>query len=154
MLVKELMNQLKRFTNILINCGLFKEKNWTGSNFTILVFLQYFIFSLMHQKVWFSQKNSVRILTFQNFQKRKLFICSLSPHPPPQRCHMSVILFTPGHPLIPQDARALDIFQDWWARMTYGAKYGGSFSEMMSPIIQNKTKYPLRFEYVTGREPD
>ena len=31
--------------------------------------------------------------------------------------------------------RASDIFQDWWARMTHGAKYGGSFSEMTDPII-------------------
>ena len=31
--------------------------------------------------------------------------------------------------------RASDIFQDWCARMTHGAKYGGSFSEMTRPII-------------------
>ena len=31
--------------------------------------------------------------------------------------------------------RASDIFQDWWARMTHGKKYGGSFSEMTRPII-------------------
>ena len=47
---------VKRFTYILINCGLFKEKYETGLNFTIPVCLQYVIFSLMHQKDWFSQK--------------------------------------------------------------------------------------------------
>ena len=32
--------------------------------------------------------------------------------------------------------RALDFFQDWWARMTHGAKYGGSVSEMMGPRME------------------
>ena len=31
--------------------------------------------------------------------------------------------------------RASDIFQDWWARMTHGAKYCGSFSKITRPII-------------------
>ena len=30
--------------------------------------------------------------------------------------------------------RASDVFQDWWAEMTHGAKNGGSFSEMMGPM--------------------
>ena len=30
-------------------------------------------------------------------------------------------------------SRASEIFQDWWAGVTHGAKYGGSFSEMMGP---------------------
>ena len=34
-----------------------------------------------------------------------------------------------------ETSRASDIFQDWWARMTRGVKYGGSFSEMSGPII-------------------
>ena len=29
--------------------------------------------------------------------------------------------------------RALDFFQDWWAKVTHGAKNGGSFSEIMGP---------------------
>ena len=29
--------------------------------------------------------------------------------------------------------RASDFFQDWWAKVTDGAKNGGSFSEMMGP---------------------
>ena len=33
--------------------------------------------------------------------------------------------------------RASDFFQDWWAKVTHGAKYGGSFSEMMGPSISN-----------------
>ena len=33
--------------------------------------------------------------------------------------------------------RASDIFQDWWAEVTHGAKNGGSFSEMMGPSISN-----------------
>ena len=32
-------------------------------------------------------------------------------------------------------SRASDIFQDCWARMTYGAKYDGSFSEMTRPVM-------------------
>ena len=32
---------------------------------------------------------------------------------------------------------ASDFFQDWWADVTHGAKYGGSFSEMMGPSISN-----------------
>ena len=28
-------------------------------------------------------------------------------------------------------------FQDWWAKVTHGAKNGGSFSEMMGPSILN-----------------
>ena len=31
--------------------------------------------------------------------------------------------------------RASDFFQDWWAEMTHGAKYGGSPSEMVGPSI-------------------
>ena len=46
--------------------------------------------------------------------------------------------------------RASDIFQDWCARMTHGAKYGGSFSEMTCSVIR---KYTLIFENVIGREP-
>ena len=34
-------------------------------------------------------------------------------------------------------ARASDFFQDWWAKVTHGAKNGGSFSEMMGPSISN-----------------
>ena len=56
---------VKQFTDIPINFGPFKEKTKTGSNLTVPVFLQYVI-SLMHQKVWFSQKiltENDRILT-------------------------------------------------------------------------------------------
>ena len=28
-------------------------------------------------------------------------------------------------------------FQDWWAKVTHGAKSGGSFSEIMGPSISN-----------------
>ena len=31
--------------------------------------------------------------------------------------------------------RASDFFQDWWAKVTHGAKIGGSFSEMMGPLL-------------------
>ena len=40
-----------------------------------------------------------------------------------------------GNLLTDRVFRASDIFQGWCARMTHGAKYGGSFSEMMRPII-------------------
>ena len=40
-----------------------------------------------------------------------------------------------NHIMLNKTGRASDIFQDWWARMTNGEKYGGSFSEMMHPII-------------------
>ena len=33
--------------------------------------------------------------------------------------------------------RASDLFQDWWAEVTHGAKNRGSFSEMMGPSISN-----------------
>ena len=33
--------------------------------------------------------------------------------------------------------RASDFFQNWWAKVTHGAKNGGSFSEMMGPSISN-----------------
>ena len=33
--------------------------------------------------------------------------------------------------------RASDIFQDWCARMTHGAKYGGSFSEMTREMMRS-----------------
>ena len=33
--------------------------------------------------------------------------------------------------------RASDFFQDWWAKVTHGAKNGGPFSEMMCPSISN-----------------
>ena len=40
--------------------------------------------------------------------------------------------------LIHATCRASDFFQDWWAEVTHGAKYGGSLSEIMGPqlIIQ------------------
>ena len=34
-------------------------------------------------------------------------------------------------------ARASDFFQDCWAELSYGAKTGGSFSEMMGQSISN-----------------
>ena len=34
-------------------------------------------------------------------------------------------------------SRASDFFQDWWAKVTHGAKNVGSFSEMMGPSISN-----------------
>ena len=34
--------------------------------------------------------------------------------------------------------RASDFFQDRWAKVTYGAKNGGSFTEMMGPSMSNK----------------
>ena len=33
--------------------------------------------------------------------------------------------------------RDSDLFQDWWAKVTHGAKNGGSFSEMMGPSLLN-----------------
>ena len=30
--------------------------------------------------------------------------------------------------------RASDFFQDWWAKVTHGAKNGGPFSEMIGPM--------------------
>ena len=59
---------VKRFSDIPINHGLLKEKNETGSNFTVPVFLQYDI-SLKHQKVWFSQKILTEIDRILNFRK-------------------------------------------------------------------------------------
>ena len=72
---------VKQFTNIPINHGPFKEKPKTCSNFTVPVFLQYIISSLMHQKVWFSPKNWQKsIVNLQkDFQKRKLIIYFLFP---------------------------------------------------------------------------
>ena len=35
------------------------------------------------------------------------------------------------------EGRASDFFQDWWAKVTNGAKNCGSFSEMMGPGISN-----------------
>ena len=35
---------------------------------------------------------------------------------------------------------ASDIFQDWLAQVTHGAKKGGSFSKMMGPSISNLTQ--------------
>ena len=91
---------VKQFTDIPINRGLFKEKTETGSNFTVPVFLQYVI-SLMHQKVrvWFSQKILTEI-TYRKISIRESWLSfSFSRH---WRCYMSVLLFTPGHPLTPQ----------------------------------------------------
>ena len=31
--------------------------------------------------------------------------------------------------------RASDFFQDWWPEVSHGAKNGGSFSEMMDPLL-------------------
>ena len=31
--------------------------------------------------------------------------------------------------------RASDFFQDWWAKVTHEAKNGGSFSEIMGPLL-------------------
>ena len=33
--------------------------------------------------------------------------------------------------------RTSDFFQDWWAKVTHGAKNGGSFSEIMGPSISD-----------------
>ena len=43
--------------------------------------------------------------------------------------------------------RASDFFQDLWADVTYGAKNGGSFSEMMGSSISNKPQ--LTFGWYT-----
>ena len=37
----------------------------------------------------------------------------------------------------PCNYRASDLFQDWWAEVTHGAKNGGSLSEMMDSSIVN-----------------
>ena len=63
---------VKQFTYIPINRGPFKEKTKIGLNFTVPVFLQYVISSLMHQKVWFSQiilTEINRILTYRKISK-------------------------------------------------------------------------------------
>ena len=39
--------------------------------------------------------------------------------------------------LLYDPSRALDFFQDWWAKVTHGAKNGGSFFEMLGPSISN-----------------
>ena len=39
----------------------------------------------------------------------------------------------PVNTVIP--SRASDFFKDWWAKVTHGAKNGGSFSEMMGPLL-------------------
>ena len=65
---------VKQFTDIPINRLPFKEKPETGSNFTVLVFLQYVI-SLMHQEVWFSQELLTEInpiLTHRKISKSEL----------------------------------------------------------------------------------
>ena len=36
--------------------------------------------------------------------------------------------------------RASDFFQEWWAKVTHGAKNGGSFSKRMVPSISNQTQ--------------
>ena len=50
---------------------------------------------------------------------------------------MFVKAFTQGIWMRRVTTKASDFFQDWWAKVTYGAKYGGSFSEMMGPSISN-----------------
>ena len=52
--------------DIPINHGLLEEKTETSSNFTVAVFLHYFIISLMHEKVWISPKN-VRSRSYFSF---------------------------------------------------------------------------------------
>ena len=44
----------------------------------------------------------------------------------------------------PNMHRLSDIFQDWWAEETHGAKNGRSFSEMMGPSISNSTQLTFR----------
>ena len=103
---------VKQFTDIPINCGPFKEKNKTGSNFTVLVFLQYVISSIMYQKVWFSKLILAEInLKFhlkKDFQKRKLIIFFF--FPPLAVLHVRHIIYprtpmdTPRRIFTPQDA--------------------------------------------------
>ena len=35
------------------------------------------------------------------------------------------------------EAQVSDFFQDWWAKVTHGAKNDGSFFKMMGPSISN-----------------
>ena len=63
--------------NPAINHSLFKEKTETSSNFTIPVFLQYVISSLMHQSLVFpknSHRNQLYFNLQKDFQKQKLII--------------------------------------------------------------------------------
>ena len=87
---------VKQFTDIPINRGPFKERTEIGSNYTVLVFLQYVISSLMHQK------EIDHILTYRKTSKSES--CTSSSFSRHWQCYMSVILSTPGHPLTLQDA--------------------------------------------------
>ena len=102
---------VKQFTDILINRGPFLEKNETGSNFTIPVFLQYVI-SLMHQKVLFFPKDSDRNQAYINLQKDfyKLKLIIFFFFPPLAVLHVGHTIYprtpidTPRCPFTPQDA--------------------------------------------------
>ena len=91
---------LKQFTDLPINCGPFKLKIETGSNFTVPVFLQYVI--LMHQEVGFSKKILTEInsiVTYRKISKSESWLSfSFSRH---MQSYMSVIQFTLGHPSTP-----------------------------------------------------
>ena len=46
-------------------------------------------------------------------------------------------------------SRSSDFFQDWWAKVTHGAKNGGSFSEMMGPRHIKLTTVDIWVVYFT-----
>ena len=108
--LKEFFLVVKQLTDI--NCGPFKEKNETSLNFTVLVFLQYVISSLMHKKFWFAPKNFDRnqwyFILQKDFQRRKLIIFFFFPPLTVLQVGHTVYLRTPIDtsrcPLTPQDA--------------------------------------------------
>ena len=100
---------MKQFTYIPINHGSFKEKTETSSNFTVVVFLQYVISSLIHQKVWFSQKilteiNSV--LTYRKISESESLLSFSNPATGSVTCHTiypRTPIDTPRSRFTPQD---------------------------------------------------
>ena len=101
---------VKQFTDIPINRGMFKENTETGSNFTLPVFLQYVISSLMHQKVWFSQtilREINCILTYRKISKSEHRFSFFPPLVVLYVCHTiypRTPIDTSRRPLTPQDA--------------------------------------------------
>ena len=84
---------VKSCIDIPINCSLFKEETETVSNVIVPVFLQYFIYSLMHQKVWFSRKILTEIhgiLTYRKTSKGDRLSVSPPPPPPPPPPQLAV----------------------------------------------------------------
>ena len=139
-----------QFTNIPINCSLFKEKSDTGLNFIIPVFLQYVIFSVMHQKVWFSQiilSKIDRILTWRKIYKSESCLSfSFSPtggvtcqlYYLPQDTH-----WHPGRSLTPQDAQ-------YMARKSFILFYMINYHEVIPFLVYLTVSHSKRCKFYSS----